>query len=58
MFPDIRVDPVAHVPALFAFDIVDREKPTIRQLVQRLADARGHWVIAEPPEKIADTIQT
>jgi len=39
-------------------DIVDREKPTIRQLVQRLAGARGHSVIAGPPEKIADNIQT
>ncbi len=39
-------------------DIVDREKPTIRQLVQRLAGARGHWVIAGAPEKIADNIQT
>lgn len=39
-------------------DIVDREKPTIRQLVQRLAGARGHWVIAGTPEKIADNIQT
>lgn len=39
-------------------DIVDRERPTIRQLVQRLAGARGHWVIAGPPEKIADNIQT
>jgi alkanesulfonate monooxygenase SsuD/methylene tetrahydromethanopterin reductase-like flavin-dependent oxidoreductase (luciferase family) len=39
-------------------DIVDREKPTIRQLVQRLAGARGYWVIARPPEKIADNIQT
>jgi FMN-dependent oxidoreductase (nitrilotriacetate monooxygenase family) len=39
-------------------DIVDREKPTIRQLVQRLAGACGHWVIAGPPEKIADNIQT
>jgi FMN-dependent oxidoreductase (nitrilotriacetate monooxygenase family) len=38
-------------------DIVDREQPTIRQLVQRLAGARGHWVIAGPPEKIADNIQ-
>jgi FMN-dependent oxidoreductase (nitrilotriacetate monooxygenase family) len=38
-------------------DIVDRERPTIRQLVQRLAGARGHWVIAGPPEKIADNIQ-
>lgn len=39
-------------------DIVDRERPTIRQLVQRLAGGRGHWVIAGPPEKIADNIQT
>jgi FMN-dependent oxidoreductase (nitrilotriacetate monooxygenase family) len=39
-------------------EIVDRERPTIRQLVQRLAGARGHWVIAGPPEKIADNIQT
>jgi FMN-dependent oxidoreductase (nitrilotriacetate monooxygenase family) len=39
-------------------DIVDREQPTIRQLVHRLAGARGHWVIAGPPEKIADNIQT
>lgn len=39
-------------------DIVDREKPTLRQLVQRVAGARGHWVIAGPPEKIADNIQT
>ncbi|MGJ4998840.1 LLM class flavin-dependent oxidoreductase [Bradyrhizobium sp. HKCCYLS3077] len=38
-------------------DIVDREKPTIRQLIQRLAGARGHWVIAGTPEKIADNIQ-
>jgi FMN-dependent oxidoreductase (nitrilotriacetate monooxygenase family) len=39
-------------------DVVDRERPTIRQLVQRLAGARGHWVIAGPPEKLADNIQT
>ncbi|MGY3146739.1 alkanesulfonate monooxygenase SsuD/methylene tetrahydromethanopterin reductase-like flavin-dependent oxidoreductase (luciferase family) [Bradyrhizobium sp. USDA 3397] len=26
--------------------------------MQRLAGARGHWVIAGPPEKIADNIQT
>jgi FMN-dependent oxidoreductase (nitrilotriacetate monooxygenase family) len=38
-------------------DIVDREQPTIRQLVQRLAGARGHWVIAGPPERIADNIR-
>lgn len=39
-------------------DIVDREQPTIRQLIRRLAGARGHWVVAGPPEKIADLIQT
>ncbi|MEW6639538.1 MAG: LLM class flavin-dependent oxidoreductase [Pseudomonadota bacterium] len=39
-------------------DIVDREKPTIRQLVQRLAGARGHFVLAGTPEEIADHIQS
>jgi FMN-dependent oxidoreductase (nitrilotriacetate monooxygenase family) len=38
-------------------DIVDREQPSIRQLMQRLAGARGHWVIAGTPEQIADNIQ-
>ena len=39
-------------------DIVDREKPTIRQLIKRLAGARGHWVLAGTPDKIANAIQT
>ncbi|AGT10966.1 LLM class flavin-dependent oxidoreductase [Paracoccus aminophilus] len=39
-------------------DIVDREKPTIRQLTHKLAGARGHWVSVGTPEKIADDIQT
>jgi FMN-dependent oxidoreductase (nitrilotriacetate monooxygenase family) len=39
-------------------DIVDREKPTIRQLIQRLAGARGHWVFTGTPEQVADAIQT
>jgi FMN-dependent oxidoreductase (nitrilotriacetate monooxygenase family) len=38
-------------------DIVDREQPTIRQLLRRLAGGRGHWVIAGTPEEIADSIQ-
>ncbi len=37
--------------------IIERENPTIRQLLHRLAGARGHWVIAGTPEKIADEIQ-
>jgi FMN-dependent oxidoreductase (nitrilotriacetate monooxygenase family) len=38
-------------------DIIDREKPTIRQLINRLAGARGHFVIAGTPERIADEMQ-
>lgn len=38
-------------------DIIDREQPTIRQLLRRLAGARGHWVTAGTPRDIADRIQ-
>ncbi len=38
-------------------DIVRREKPTLRQLIDRLAGARGHYVAVGTPEKIADEIQ-
>ncbi|MFI7611467.1 LLM class flavin-dependent oxidoreductase [Nonomuraea terrae] len=38
-------------------DIIDRERPTIRQLLHRLAGARGHWVTAGTPEQIADRMQ-
>lgn len=37
--------------------IIDREKPTIRQLMHKLAGARGHWVVAGTPEQIADKIE-
>jgi FMN-dependent oxidoreductase (nitrilotriacetate monooxygenase family) len=37
-------------------DIVDRENPTIRQLLHRFAGARGHWVVAGSPEQVADQI--
>jgi len=39
-------------------DIVNRENPTIRQLMHRLAGARGHWVSVGTPEKIADDIES
>ncbi|MGY2047899.1 LLM class flavin-dependent oxidoreductase [Methylobacterium sp. JK268] len=39
-------------------DIVARENPTLRGVIRRLAGARGHWVIAGTPERIADAIQT
>lgn len=38
-------------------DIVDRERPTVRQLLHRLAGARGHQVVAGTPEQIADHLQ-
>ncbi|TIN14018.1 MAG: LLM class flavin-dependent oxidoreductase, partial [Mesorhizobium sp.] len=37
--------------------IIERENPTIRQLLHRLAGARGHWVQAGTPEQVADNIQ-
>ncbi|AZG48408.1 LLM class flavin-dependent oxidoreductase [Gordonia insulae] len=36
--------------------IVERERPTVRQLLHRLAGARGHRVVTGTPEQIADTI--
>lgn len=37
-------------------DIIDREQPTVRGLLHRLAGARGHRVIAGTPEQVADQI--
>jgi alkanesulfonate monooxygenase SsuD/methylene tetrahydromethanopterin reductase-like flavin-dependent oxidoreductase (luciferase family) len=39
-------------------DIVERERPTLRQLIQRLAGGRGHNVFAGTPEQIADLMQS
>jgi len=39
-------------------DIVQREQPTLRQLMHRLAGARGHRVVVGTPEYIADEMQT
>jgi FMN-dependent oxidoreductase (nitrilotriacetate monooxygenase family) len=38
-------------------DIIERENPTIRQLINRLAGGRGHFVLPGTPELIADQIQ-
>lgn len=37
--------------------IVEREQPTVRGLLHRLAGARGHRVVAGTPEQVADTIE-
>jgi FMN-dependent oxidoreductase (nitrilotriacetate monooxygenase family) len=39
-------------------DIVEREQPTLRQLMHRLAGARGHRVVVGTPESVADEMQT
>ena len=36
---------------------VEREKLTMRQLLGKLAGARGHFVMAGTPEQVADTIE-
>lgn len=38
-------------------DIVARENPTLRGLMNRLAGARGHFVMAGTPEQVADHIE-
>ncbi|MGI5131158.1 LLM class flavin-dependent oxidoreductase [Pseudonocardia sp. CA-107938] len=37
--------------------IVERERPTVRRLLHRLAGARGHRVFAGTAEQVADTIE-
>ncbi len=36
---------------------VRRERPTMRQLLAKLAGARGHFVMAGTPEQVADTLE-
>lgn len=38
-------------------NIVERERPTLRQLLRRLAGGRGHKVLAGTPNAVADHIQ-
>jgi len=58
-FPRHLIDESASVASRFkvVLDIVDREQPTLRQLIRRLAGARGHWVKVGTPEQVADAIQ-
>ncbi len=61
-FPRHLIDPTVRQGVASRFklvvDILDREKPTIRQLIHRLAGARGHYVFTGTPEAVADEIQT
>jgi FMN-dependent oxidoreductase (nitrilotriacetate monooxygenase family) len=50
-------DRIAASRSNLVLDLINRENLTIRQVMHRLAAARGHWIIAGTPEKIADAIQ-
>lgn len=39
-------------------DLVERERPTLRQLYRQVSTARGHLTSVGTPEQIADVIQT
>jgi len=58
-FPGHLIDPDSSVASRFKVvaDIIAREQPTLRQLIRRLAGARGHWVKVGTPEQVADAIQ-
>jgi FMN-dependent oxidoreductase (nitrilotriacetate monooxygenase family) len=38
-------------------DLVERERPTLRQLYRAIATARGHRTVVGTPEQVADAIQ-
>ncbi|MDF2836028.1 MAG: monooxygenase [Paenibacillus sp.] len=39
-------------------DLIDDERPTLRQLINRLAGARGHFTFTGTPVQLADVIET
>ena len=56
-FPDPSTVQAARSRTEVILGFVRREKPTLRQLLAKLAGARGHFVIAGTPEMIADTME-
>jgi FMN-dependent oxidoreductase (nitrilotriacetate monooxygenase family) len=56
-FPDPRKVQTAQSRAGVIASLVEREKPTLRQLLHSLAGARGHFTTHGTPEQIADIIQ-
>lgn len=52
-FPDPSTVEAARSRTGVILDLVRRERPTLRQLLARLAGARGHHTVAGTPEQIA-----
>ena len=55
-FPDPSSVEAARSRAEVITALVRRERPTLRQLLQKLAGARGHLAVAGTPEQVADVI--
>ena len=55
-FPDPETVEASRSRAISFIDQVEREGLTLRQLLARLAGARGHFSVAGTPEQIADII--
>lgn len=56
-FPDPETVEAARSRTEVIINIVRREKPTLRQLLARLAGARGHHTFTGTPEQVADLME-
>jgi FMN-dependent oxidoreductase (nitrilotriacetate monooxygenase family) len=56
-FPDPSKNEASRSRTEAVVAFVAKERPTLRQLLAKLAGARGHFTIAGSPEKIADLMQ-
>jgi FMN-dependent oxidoreductase (nitrilotriacetate monooxygenase family) len=56
-FPDTSAVEAARSRTEVIVGLVRRERPTLRQLLAKLAGARGHFTFAGTPEQVADLMQ-
>ena len=56
-FPDPASVQAARSRAEVIVGMVAREKPTLRQLLAKLAGARGHFTFVGTPEQVADELE-
>jgi len=56
-FPDPSKNEASRSRTEAVVALVARERPTLRQLLAKLAGARGHFIVAGSPERIADVMQ-
>jgi FMN-dependent oxidoreductase (nitrilotriacetate monooxygenase family) len=56
-FPDASLNQGTRSRVELILKIVREERPTLRQLLDKLAGARGHFVVAGTPEQVADAME-